>query len=106
MNSKITVLNELNFDSFIGKSELTLIDFWADWCGPCRMLAPVIEEISEESCDVYIGKVDVDQSERLAIKYGINSIPTLLLFKTGELKQKSIGVKSKAQIVEMIEKNK
>jgi len=106
MSSKLTHLNEVNFDNFISKSEPTLIDFWAEWCGPCRMLTPVIEEVCEEINGAYIGKVNVDESESLAIKYGINSIPALLLFKNGELKQKSIGLKSKAQIIEMIEKNK
>lgn len=106
MSSKITYLNEANFDNFISKSEPTLVDFWATWCGPCRMLTPVIEEISEEVSGAYIGKVNVDEAESLAIKYGINSIPTLILFKNGEIKQKSVGMKSKAQILEMIEKTK
>lgn len=104
--NKPTILNESNFQAFINKAEPTLIDFWADWCGPCRMLTPVIEQVAAEVTGASVGKVNVDESEDLSAKYGINSIPTLLVFKGGELKLKSVGVKSKAQVLEMIEKVK
>jgi thioredoxin 1 len=93
-----------NWEADVLKSEqLVLVDFWAAWCGPCRMIAPVIEELAAEyQGRVVIGKLNVDEHSEVAAKYGVMSIPTLLLFKNGEEVDKTIGFKSKQDLVKMI----
>ena len=98
-----TIVNKDNFDSVIFSDKPTLVDFYADWCGPCRMVAPTVEEISAERADINVVKVNVDDSPELAIRYGVSSIPTLLVFKAGELVSRAVGVRGKAQILEMID---
>lgn len=89
-----------NFEEVVLKNEKpVLVDFWASWCGPCKMLAPVVEEFAEQQADVVVGKIDVDQHPLLASKYGIMTIPTLMLFKNGEMVKKSIGVIPKDALV-------
>ncbi|MBR2471153.1 MAG: thioredoxin [Clostridia bacterium] len=89
-----------NFEEVVLKNEKpVLVDFWASWCGPCKMLAPVVEEFAEQQADVVVGKIDVDQHPLLASKYGIMTIPTLMLFKDGEMVKKSIGVIPKDALV-------
>ena len=84
-------------------SQLVLVDFWASWCGPCKMIAPAVAEIAEEyDGKVKVGKVNVDEEERLAIRFGISSIPTLLIFKGGEIVNKSIGVRPKADLISLL----
>ena len=92
-----------NFEEEVLNAKLpVIVDFWAPWCGPCRMLAPVLEEIAEENEGaVIVGKVNVDEEPQLAASFGIASIPTLLVFKNGEITQKSVGVKPKAAIEAM-----
>lgn len=94
-----------NFDDAVLKSDKpVLVDFWASWCGPCMMLAPVIEEIAEDYEDeVAVGKVNVDEEPELSAKYGIESIPTLLLFKNGAVVKKSVGYLPKNSIEEMLD---
>lgn len=93
-----------NFEAEVIKSEKTvLVDFWAPWCGPCRMLSPVVDEIGEERTDIKVGKVNVDEQEELAMRFGIMSIPTLIVFKNGEPVKKTMGVQPKAAILEMVE---
>ena len=98
------VLSEQNFEAEVLKSEIpVLVDFWATWCGPCRMLAPTIAKIAEEQEGVIkVGKVDVDEEPELAAKYGIASIPTLMVFKNGEIVNKAVGVQSKPMIEDML----
>ena len=99
------VLTEKNFEEEVLKSEIpVLVDFWATWCGPCRMLAPTIAKIAEEQHGVIkVGKVDVDEEPELAAKYGIASIPTLMVFKNGQMVKSSIGVVPKATIEALLE---
>ncbi|MBR4549557.1 MAG: thioredoxin [Oscillospiraceae bacterium] len=94
------VLTAENFEEEVLKSEIpVLVDFWATWCGPCRMLAPTIAKIAEEQSGVIkVGKVDVDEQPELAVRYGIASIPTLMVFKNGEVVKTSIGVIPKPAI--------
>lgn len=98
-------LSEENFEAeVINSDKPVLVDFWAAWCGPCQMLGPVIEELAGEVSDVKICKLDVDANNELAVKYGVMSIPTLILFKNGEVADKSIGLVSKKEIMELIGK--
>jgi thioredoxin 1 len=96
----ITITDD-NFEEEVAKSDKTvLIDFWATWCGPCRMIAPIVEELAVEyEGKAKIGKVDVDENQQIAIKFGVRSIPTLLIFKDGKLKDTIIGAVPKSQIV-------
>ena len=98
----VTLTNE-NFEAeVLHAAKTVLIDFWAAWCGPCRMLAPVIDEIAEERPDVKVCKVNVDEQEALALRFGIMSIPTLVCFKNGEPVAQTVGVRSKAEILGML----
>lgn len=92
-----------NFDAVTSGEKTVLLDFYADWCGPCRMIAPFIAEIAEEREDVIVGKINVDNDPALAEKFGIFSIPTLIVMKNGEAVNKSVGAKPKAQILSMLE---
>ena len=102
MSNVITVTSE-NFESEVLNSEKpVLVDFWASWCGPCRMLSPIVDEIAEEVQSIKIGKVNVDEQQDLAGKFGVMSIPTLILFKNGQPVNKSVGAKSKAALLDFI----
>ena len=99
------ILNETNFDSTIADG-ITLVDFFAVWCGPCRMQAPILEDVSEKYKDnsqVKICKLDVDESGELAMKYGVMNIPTLIIFKNGQIFQKFIGLTDFDEIIEKID---
>lgn len=98
------ILNNNNFDETI-KNGVVLVDFWATWCGPCKMLAPNVEEIAEEyEGRAVVGKVDVDENPDLAERFGIMSIPALFVFVNGEVKEKLIGYRLKMQIAEVLDK--
>lgn len=93
------VITKENFDSEVLKAEGTvLVDFWATWCGPCRMLSPIVDEVASERPDVKVGKINVDEQPELAQQFGIMSIPTLLVFKNGEKVQESIGLIPKEKV--------
>ncbi len=97
-------LSNENFNKEVLNSEKpVLVDFWATWCGPCKMIAPIISEISEEfNNKVKVGKVNVDEEKELAIKYGISSIPTLVIFKDGKIAKTLIGFRPKEEIKEVL----
>ena len=88
-----------NFEELVLENKSTvLLDFWAPWCGPCRMIAPILEQIADERTDVVIGKVNVDEQMELAVQFGVVSIPTLVVMRGGELVNKAIGYMPKAEI--------
>ena len=98
-----TALNKNNFDEFVLNSDKpVLLDFWASWCGPCRMVSPRIEEIADERTDIRVGKVNVDENPELASRFGVMSIPTLVVVKNGQITNRSVGARPKAQILELL----
>ncbi len=105
MSEGIIQLTDSNFDEEISKGDMPiLVDFWAVWCGPCKMIAPELEKLYNEKKDVLkIGKLNVDDNREIAIRYGITSIPTLLLFKNGQVVKKIIGAMPKDKILAEIE---
>jgi thioredoxin 1 len=104
--AKPVEITDTNFEQEVLKSDVpVLIDFWAIWCGPCRVIAPVVEEIAGEyEGKLKVGKLDVDNNPQTAVKYGIRSIPTLLIFNKGEVSEQMIGALPKAQIVDRVER--
>ena len=91
-------LNQNNFNNAIA-NVTALVDFYADWCGPCRMVSPIVDEIAKERSDIVVGKVNVDDENALAMKYGVMSIPTLIVFKDGQEKTRIVGARPKAAIL-------
>ncbi len=99
----VIILTSLNFNEEVIKSDKkVLIDFWAPWCGPCRMMSPVVDEIADETDEVKVCKVNVDEEPEIAMKYGIMSIPTLLVIENGEVTGKSIGAVPKENVLALI----
>ena len=100
---EILHITQANFDELVLKSEKpVLLDFWAPWCGPCRMVAPIVEEIAAEREDILVGKVNVDEEMELAVKFGIISIPTLSVMKNGEVANKAVGYMPKTEILKLL----
>ncbi len=92
-----------NFYEVKSSDKTVLLDFYADWCGPCRMVSPIVDEIAEECPDILVGKINVDEEQELAAAYGVMSIPTLVVLKNGEVVNKSMGAKPKAAILSMLD---
>ena len=107
MSNKVINLTADNFFDYVNRDEKPiLVDFYADWCGPCKLQAPIVDEVAEElSNKVVVAKANTDNCYEICVRYGIASIPTLLLFKGGELLEKSVGLTSKAEISNMIIKH-
>ena len=98
-------ITEENFEELVLKNEKkVLLDFWATWCGPCRMIAPIVEQIASERDDILVGKIDVDQEMALAVRFGIVSIPTLIVVEKGEVTAKAVGYRPKADILKLLGK--
>ena len=98
----ITITKE-NFAQEVLQSEKpVLLDFWASWCGPCRMLSPIVDEVAEERADVKVGKVNVDEQPELAGEFGVMSIPTLLVFEQGKLVRQAVGARPKASVLDLL----
>src|SRR5881397_238253 len=105
MENSVIVLNESNFDREVTQDDKpVIVDFWADWCGPCKMIAPVLDEIAREKAgSVKVAKVNVDENQSLTLKYYIRAIPALLFFKNGQLRDQVTGVTSKKDLLNRIE---
>jgi thioredoxin 1 len=106
-SEKVLVINKDNFENEVIKSDMpVLVDFWASWCGPCMTIGPVIDSIADEyDGKIRVGKVNVDNEGELTRKYRVMSIPTILVFKNGEITDKIVGARSKNEFKEVIEKN-
>ena len=99
----VITITEQNFESEVLKSEKpVLLDFWAPWCGPCRMVSPIVDEIAEETTSAKVGKVNVDEQPGLASKYGVMSIPTLIVMKDGKVAKTVVGARPKQDILELL----
>lgn len=94
--------NKETFETALAEGKLMMVDFWAEWCGPCRMVSPIVDEIAGERDDIVVGKVNVDEQNELAARFGVMSIPTLLVFKGGEIVSKAVGARPKAELLKLL----
>ena len=100
----VQTITKENFDELVLRAEQpVLVDFWAPWCGPCRMVSPLVDEIAGEREDIVVGKVNVDEQPELAMQFGVMSIPTLLVFKNGEAVQKTVGAQPKEDLLALLD---
>ena len=99
-------LNNDNFKETISQDKLVLVDFWAEWCGPCKALSPIIDELSQEMSETMtIAKVDITENQDIAVEYGVRNIPTMLFFRNGEIVDKQVGAMPKSAIQDVIDKH-
>lgn len=96
-------LTQSNFEEVKMTDKIVLLDFYADWCGPCRMVSPLVDQIAEECPQYFVGKINVDEETALASMFGVMSIPTLIVMKDGQIVEQSVGAKPKQQILQMLE---
>lgn len=100
----IITVTESSFEDEVLKSDKpVLVDFWADWCGPCKMLAPVMSKIAEERDDIKVCKVNIDEEMNLALRYNVMSIPTIIAYSAGEIKKRTVGVQAKSDIIALLD---
>ena len=100
------IATNTSFDELLQSEKLVIVDFWATWCGPCRMLSPLLDEVEEEMADkIEVVKVNVDDADEIAMRYRIMSIPTLLFFKNGQMVDRSVGAMPKSALVDKINAN-
>ena len=98
----VTITKENFAQEVLQSTKPVLLDFWASWCGPCRMLSPIVDEVAEERTDVKVGKVNVDEQPELAGEFGVMSIPTLLVFRDGKLANQAVGARPKASVLALL----
>lgn len=98
----VTITKENFAQEVLQSTKPVLLDFWASWCGPCRMLSPIVDEVAEERGDVKVGKVNVDEQPELAGEFGVMSIPTLLVFEQGKLVRQAVGARPKASVLDLL----
>ena len=98
----VTTVTKENFKAFTQSEKPVLLDFWASWCGPCRMVGPIVEEIARERTDVAVGKVNVDEEMELAMQFGVSSIPTLVVLRNGQTVARAVGYRPKAEIEKLL----
>ena len=99
----VVKITEENFDLVKNSEKTVLLDFYADWCGPCRMVSPIVDQIADENPQYFIGKVNVDEQPALAMQFGVTSIPTLVVLKDGKIVNQSLGAKPKEQILALLD---
>ena len=100
----IVNITNANFkEEVLDSDKKVLVDFWAPWCGPCRMVSPIVEEIAEENAAIKVAKVNIDEQPQLAAQYGVMSIPTLIVFENGDIADKAVGARNKSFILQMLE---
>ncbi len=98
----VQTVTTANFEEIVKNNETVLLDFWATWCGPCQMQGPIIDALAEKRQDVVFGKVNVDEEIALAQQFGVMSIPTLIIFKNGEIVQKAVGLQDEASVEQLL----
>ena len=99
----INITNANFKEEVLDSDKKVLVDFWAPWCGPCRMVSPIVDEIAEENSAVKVAKINIDEQPQLASQYGVMSIPTLMVFENGDIADKAVGARNKAFILQMLE---